>query len=271
MGDDVVLHAVRLTKEYGRGAALVRAVDEVDLDVVRGESVAIMGPSGCGKSTLLHLLGGLERPTRGELTLAGARVDGLGETGLAKLRRHAIGFVFQGFHLVEELTAVENVEMPALLSGTSPREARKRALELLDRTGLGDRAKHLPSELSGGQRQRVAVARALVGRPQLVLADEPTGNLDSAATVEVLRLFDGLRARRPDAGHRHPRRSDRRGGGPADLHARRVLRGRDQGRRRHARRCRLARRTGGLSAWGDCCSSCGWPTATCGGTRGRPC
>ena len=194
MGDDVVLHAVRLTKEYGRGAALVRAVDEVDLDVVRGESVAIMGPSGCGKSTLQHLLGGLERPTRGELTLAGARVDGLGETGLAKLRQHAIGFVFQGFHLVEELTAVENVEMPALLSGTSPREARKRALELPDRTGLGDRAKHLPSELSGGQRQRVAVARALVGRPQLVLADEPTGNLDSAATVEVLRLFDGLRA-----------------------------------------------------------------------------
>jgi putative ABC transport system ATP-binding protein len=194
MGDDVLLHAVRLTKEYGRGAALVRAVDEVDLDVVRGESVAIMGPSGCGKSTLLHLLGGLERPTRGELTLAGARVDGLGETGLAKLRRHAIGFVFQGFHLVEELTAVENVEMPALLSGTSPREARKRALELLDRTGLGDRAKHLPSELSGGQRQRVAVARALVGRPPLVLADEPTGNLDSAATVEVLRLFHGLRA-----------------------------------------------------------------------------
>ena len=164
MGDDVVLHAVRLTKEYGRGAALVRAVDEVDLDVVRGESVAIMGPSGCGKSTLLHLLGGLERPTRGELTLAGARVDGLGETGLAKLRRHAIGFVFQGFHLVEELTAVENVEMPALLSGTSPREARKRALELLDRTGLGDRAKHLPSELSGGQRQRVAVA-SRPGRP----------------------------------------------------------------------------------------------------------
>ena len=194
MDDDVVLHAVRLTKEYGRGAALVRAVDEVDLDVVRGESVAIMGPSGCGKSTLLHLLGGLERPTRGELTLAGARVDGLGETGLAKLRRHTIGFVFQGFHLIEELTAVENVEMPALLSGTSPREARKRALELLDRTGLGDRAKHLPSELSGGQRQRVAVARALVGRPQLVLADEPTGNLDSAATVEVLRLFDGLGA-----------------------------------------------------------------------------
>ena len=168
MGDDVVLHAVRLTKEYGRGAALVRAVDEVDLDVVRGESVAIMGPSGCGKSTLQHLLGGLERPTRGELTLAGARVDGLGETGLAKLRQHAIGFVFQGFHLVEELTAVENVEMPALLSGTSPGEARKRALELPDRTGLGDRAKHLPSELSGGQRQRVAVARALVGRPQLV-------------------------------------------------------------------------------------------------------
>jgi ABC-type lipoprotein export system ATPase subunit len=194
MDDSVVLSAVRLRKEYGKGAALVRAVDEVDLEVKRGESVAIMGPSGCGKSTLLHLLGGLERPSGGELTLAGSRVDQLSETGLAKLRRHAVGFVFQGFHLVEELTAVENVEMPALLSGSSPREARRRALELLEQTGLADRAKHLPSALSGGQRQRVAVARALVGRPQLVLADEPTGNLDSAATVEVLRLFDGLRA-----------------------------------------------------------------------------
>jgi ABC-type lipoprotein export system ATPase subunit len=194
MDDKVVLRATGLCKEYGKGAALVRAVDEVDLEVVQGESVAIMGPSGCGKSTLLHLLGGLERPSGGELTLVGKRIDQLSETGLARLRRYAVGFVFQDFYLVEELTAVENVEMPALLSGSSPREARRRAMELLGQTGLADRAKHLPSALSGGQRQRAAVARALIGEPQLVLADEPTGNLDSAATVEVLRLFGGLRA-----------------------------------------------------------------------------
>jgi ABC-type lipoprotein export system ATPase subunit len=181
-----------LRKQYGRGDALVRAVDDVDLDVAHGETVAIMGPSGCGKSTLLHLLGGLDRPNAGQINLAGQRVDQLGERGLARLRRDAVGFVFQAFHLMDELTAVENVELPALLAGRSPRAARRRALELLDRTGLKDRAKFLPSALSGGQRQRVAIARALANDPLVVLADEPTGNLDSAATLEVLRLFDGL-------------------------------------------------------------------------------
>jgi putative ABC transport system ATP-binding protein len=187
-----LLSAKTLRKRYGRGDALVRAVDGVDLDVETGETVAIMGPSGCGKSTLLHLLGGLDRPDSGEITLAGKRVDQLGERGLARLRRDAVGFVFQSFHLMDELTAVENVELPALLAGRSPRAARKRALELLSRTGLSDRAKFLPSALSGGQRQRVAVARALANEPLIVLADEPTGNLDSAATLEVLRLFDDL-------------------------------------------------------------------------------
>ena len=194
MNDTFLVRARALAKEYGKGAALVRAVDQVDLDVERGETVAIVGPSGCGKSTLLHLLGGLERPSRGELRLAGQRVDKMGETALARLRRDAVGFVFQAFHLVDELTAVENVELPALLAGASPRAARRRASELLDQIGLADRAKHLPSALSGGQCQRVAIARALVGEPLVVLADEPTGNLDSAATIEVLRLFDGLRA-----------------------------------------------------------------------------
>jgi putative ABC transport system ATP-binding protein len=193
MNDTFLVRARALAKEYGKGAALVRAVDQVDLDVERGETVAIVGPSGCGKSTLLHLLGGLERPSRGELRLAGQRVDKMGETALARLRRDAVGFVFQAFHLVDELTAVENVELPALLAGASPRAARRRASELLDQIGLADRAKHLPSALSGGQCQRVAIARALVGEPLVVLADEPTGNLDSAATIEVLRLFDGLR------------------------------------------------------------------------------
>jgi putative ABC transport system ATP-binding protein len=187
-----VLRARGLRKEYGRDAALVRAVDGVDLDVVPGETVAVMGPSGCGKSTLLHLLGGLDRPSAGQLWLAGRRVDQLGERALARLRRDAVGFVFQAFHLMDELTAAENVELPALLAGRSPRAARRRAMQLLDRTGLADRAGFLPSALSGGQRQRVAIARALVADPLVVLADEPTGNLDSEATLQVLRLFEDL-------------------------------------------------------------------------------
>jgi ABC-type lipoprotein export system ATPase subunit len=187
-----VLRARGLRKEYGKGEGLVRAVDEVDLDVASGETVAVMGPSGCGKSTLLHLLGGLDRPTGGELWLAGQRLDQMGERALARLRRDAVGFVFQAFHLMDELTAVENVELPALLAGRSARTARRRASALLDRVGLADRARFLPSALSGGQRQRVAIARALVSDPQVVLADEPTGNLDSQATVEVLRLFEDL-------------------------------------------------------------------------------
>jgi len=187
-----VLRARGLRKHYGTGDGLVRAVDGVDLDVAPGETVAVMGPSGCGKSTLLHLLGGLDRPSSGEVSLAGRCIDKLGERALARMRRTAVGFVFQAFHLMDELTAVENVELPALLAGRSPRAARRRAADLLDRVGLADRATFLPSALSGGQRQRVAIARALSNKPLVVLADEPTGNLDSAATVEVLRLFESL-------------------------------------------------------------------------------
>jgi putative ABC transport system ATP-binding protein len=187
-----VLRARELRKHYGDGHGLVRAVDGVDLDVDPGETVAVMGPSGCGKSTLLHLLGGLDRSSGGEMWLAGQRIDQLGERALARIRRTAVGFVFQAFHLMEELTAVENVELPALLAGSSPRAARRRAAELLERVGLADRAGFLPTALSGGQRQRVAIARALSNEPLVVLADEPTGNLDSAATVDVLRLFDTL-------------------------------------------------------------------------------
>jgi putative ABC transport system ATP-binding protein len=187
-----LLRARGLRKDYGKGEGLVRAVDEVDLDVASGETLAVMGPSGCGKSTLLHLLGGLDRPSAGELWLNDKRTDHLSERALAGLRRREIGFVFQAFHLMDELTARENVELPALLAGRSPRQARRRALTLLDRVGLADRADHLPSALSGGQRQRVAIARSLVNEPLVVLADEPTGNLDSGATLEVLRLFDQL-------------------------------------------------------------------------------
>src|ERR1700722_10683 len=190
--DNKLVHARGLRKEYGSGEGLVRAVDGVDLEAPRGETLAIMGPSGCGKSTLLHLLGGLDRPSAGELWLGDRRIDRLSERELAHLRRGEVGFVFQAFNLMDELTAQENVELPVLLAGCSPREARRRALHLLEQIGLADRASHLPSALSGGQRQRIAMARALANDPQLVLADEPTGNLDSAATLEVLRLLEGF-------------------------------------------------------------------------------
>ncbi|WP_083949772.1 ABC transporter ATP-binding protein [Herbidospora yilanensis] len=188
-----VLQVRDLAKRHGRKDNLVRAVDGVDLDVPAGQMLAVMGPSGCGKSTLLHLMGGLERPTGGQVWLAGERIDTAGERALARLRRRSVGFVFQSFHLVEELTAAENVELPVLLAGGSPRAAKRRARHLLDQVGLAHRARHLPWKLSGGERQRVAVARALANEPLVVLADEPTGNLDTAATNEVLRLFADLR------------------------------------------------------------------------------
>jgi ABC-type lipoprotein export system ATPase subunit len=187
-----VLRTQGLRKDYGRDASLVHAVDGVDLTVAPGETVAIMGPSGCGKSTLLYLLGGLDRATGGEIWLDGQDLSRMSERALAGLRCQAIGFVFQAFHLMDELTAVENVELPALLAGRSPRAARRRAEELLERVGLANRAKFLPTQLSGGQRQRVAVARALVADPLVVLADEPTGNLDNASTRDVLQLFGQL-------------------------------------------------------------------------------
>ncbi|HTW97213.1 MAG TPA: ABC transporter ATP-binding protein [Acidimicrobiales bacterium] len=192
--DPMLVHAKGLRKYYGSGEGLVRAIDGVDLDVNRGEVLAVMGPSGCGKSTLLHVLGGLDRPSAGELSVAGRRLDQLSERALAQMRRDEIGFVFQAFHLMNELTAQENVELPALLAGHSPGEARARATALLEQVELADRARHLPSMLSGGQRQRVAIARALANDPELVLADEPTGNLDSVACFDVLRLLETLHA-----------------------------------------------------------------------------
>jgi putative ABC transport system ATP-binding protein len=189
-----VVRACGLAKTHGQGQSRVHAVDEVDLEVPQGQTLAVMGPSGCGKSTLLHLLGGLERPTGGEVWVAGRRIDTLSERALARLRRQSVGFVFQAFHLVEELSAADNVELPALLAGRSRRQARRRASLLLERVGLANRARHLPSQLSGGQRQRIAIARALANEPLVVLADEPTGNLDTAATLDVLRIFEDLRA-----------------------------------------------------------------------------
>jgi ABC-type lipoprotein export system ATPase subunit len=190
--EHALVRARGLRKEYGKNEGFIRAVDHIDLEVARGETLAVMGPSGCGKSTLLQLIGGLDRPSGGELWLNERRIDQLSERALAQLRRTDVGFIFQAFHLMDELTAQENIELPALLAGRSPREARRRARQLLEQVGLADRASHLPSTLSGGQRQRVAIARALANEPLVVLADEPTGNLDSNATLEILRLFETL-------------------------------------------------------------------------------
>jgi putative ABC transport system ATP-binding protein len=188
-----VLSARGLAKTYVSDGVDVLAVRGVDLDVAAGEFVAVMGPSGSGKSTLLHLLGGLDRPTAGSIVLDGSPVERLSEREWAILRRSRIGFVFQFFNLVDNLTVAENVELPARLVGTPHDEARARRTELLGRLGVTARADALPSQLSGGQHQRVALARALVNRPALLLADEPTGNLDSASAAEVVSLLRELR------------------------------------------------------------------------------
>ncbi|WP_084960886.1 ABC transporter ATP-binding protein [Thermoactinospora rubra] len=185
----VVLKAVNLVKVYTDSGVPVHAVRGVDLEIEAGEFVAIMGPSGSGKSTLIHMLGGLDARTSGEIWLDGRRVDTLSESGWALLRRRKVGFVFQNFNLVANMTVADNVELPALLAGASPREARERREDLLARLNLTERADAPPGQLSGGEQQRVALARALANRPSLLLADEPTGNLDSRNTRDVLRLL----------------------------------------------------------------------------------
>jgi putative ABC transport system ATP-binding protein len=190
-----VLEARALAKTYDTGGASVDALRGVDLSIERGEFVAIMGPSGCGKSTLLNLLAGLDRPTAGEVWLDDKRIDQLSETDLARLRRRKIGFVFQFFNLVPTLSAVENVELPLLLVGWRRKDARRSADKLLNDLRIGEKHGAAPSQLSGGQHQRVALARALANTPDVLLADEPTGNLDSAAAREVLALFRAARDR----------------------------------------------------------------------------
>jgi putative ABC transport system ATP-binding protein len=187
-----------LVKTYGQGETEVRALDGVDLEVDEGEMVAIMGPSGSGKSTMLHMLGALETPTEGTIALGGRRFDGLDDQELTLLRRDGIGFVFQFFNLLPSLSAEENVLLPALIAGRRDEEIRERATALIERVGLTGRATHLPSELSGGEQQRVSIARALLMEPKLVLADEPTGNLDSASEAQVLDLLKELNR---DEGH----------------------------------------------------------------------
>jgi len=184
-----VLRARGLVKVYESGGVRVEAIRGADLDVGLGEFVAIMGPSGSGKSTLLHVLGGLEPATGGEIWLRGKRVDGLSASAWAVLRRRHVGFVFQFFNLLSTMTVADNVELPALLAGATPRQARKRREELLDELGITAKANTAPSRLSGGEQQRVALARALANEPSLLLVDEPTGNLDSASARDVLRLL----------------------------------------------------------------------------------
>jgi putative ABC transport system ATP-binding protein len=190
-----VLEARSLAKTYDTGGAKVFGLRGVDLSIERGEFVAIMGPSGCGKSTLLNLLAGLDRPTSGEVWLDGERIDKLSETELARLRRRKVGFVFQFFNLVPTLSVVENVELPLLLVGRRRSDARRSANDLLSELGIADKHNTAPALLSGGQQQRVALARALANTPDVVLGDEPTGNLDSAATREVLGLLRAARDR----------------------------------------------------------------------------
>ena len=187
-----IISMSEIRKVYSTGKVDVEALKGIDLVIHKGEFVAVVGPSGSGKSTLMNLLGCLDTPTSGTYLLAGEPVSGLSKDRLAEIRNRRVGFVFQNFNLLPQISAFENVEMPLLFGGVSPRERKRRAEELLDRVGLGHRMDHKPTELSGGQMQRVAIARALAMEPDILLADEPTGNLDSTSGTDIMSLFTDL-------------------------------------------------------------------------------
>ena len=184
-----------ICRDYPVGDQVVHALDHVDLDVEPGEYISIMGPSGSGKSTLLNVIGLLDRPNEGSYELAGENVAELDDDALAALRQQQIGFIFQSFHLISRMTALENVELPMLLAGQALKTRRQRATEVLESVGLGPRMTHRPDQLSGGERQRVAIARSIVMRPNVLLADEPTGNLDSKSGTEIIAIIEELNTR----------------------------------------------------------------------------
>jgi len=190
----VLIKLAGLCKHYQMGQECVRALDEVNLSIERNSYIAFVGSSGSGKSTMMNILGALDTPTKGNYELNGRDVSALSEDQLAEIRNREIGFIFQSFQLLPRLTALQNVMQPLIYARTSVAERKARALQALERVGLVDRAEHLPNQLSGGQRQRVAIARALVTRPSILLADEPTGNLDSHTTATIMELFDALHA-----------------------------------------------------------------------------
>jgi putative ABC transport system ATP-binding protein len=190
--DEALIELDSVSRVYATGDVEVRALDGVSLTIASGEFVAVMGPSGSGKSTLMNILGCLDRPTGGRYVLAGREVSSLRKTELADVRSHTLGFVFQNFNLLPRTSALENVELPLLYQGIPARERHARAGSSLERVGLAERGGHHPNQLSGGQQQRVAIARALVTRPRVILADEPTGNLDSRTSLEVMGLFQEL-------------------------------------------------------------------------------
>ena len=191
---NAILQLRGITRDFKMGAQTVHVLKGIDLDIFKNQYVALMGPSGSGKSTLMNLLGCLDTPTEGTYILNGSDVSALDDNALAEIRNNEIGFVFQTFNLLPRSTALENVALPLVYAGWGKEERIARASEVLEQVGLGDRMDHKPNQLSGGQRQRVAVARALVNKPALILADEPTGNLDSKTSVEIMKLFDDIQA-----------------------------------------------------------------------------
>ena len=191
---DSLIQVNHLARHYQMGTETVKALDGVSLEINQGEFVAIVGPSGSGKSTLMYLIGGMDRPTSGQIIVGGDEITAMDDNDLAKFRQRTVGFVFQSFNLITSMTASQNVEFPMVFAGSKPSARRVRAVDLLSSVGLGDRVDHKPTELSGGQQQRVAIARSLVNQPKIILADEPTGNLDSKSGLEVIDILKELNA-----------------------------------------------------------------------------